>query len=357
MQNFECLENIIGVTKDFCQCLHGQISTEEFEKLKISKSGLFLDEVEGGISFRSIAQIDKCKSFLKIQTDAIENAKKFFSADILAQLNLKYQVNNTNFAGEIGKVNFAGSLQSSKRLQFIKLKPLKDAVIQLDRMRVFLNGDTTTKVWIVKIEENQTNGTIIYENENVVSSMNVLTVAFNESLKLPLNIGGKSQEYYFVFENLDLNLKPRDIKIDCGCSGGNAFSEFLFVTGGEADNFSELATAQVDGYSHGFSLDVRIKCETGSVICKEFDGNDAIAYVTAFAILYKSAELVIENVLNSQEVNRFTLLSNERLWGKRNHFKKEYTERVKYLAEMIDVASSDCFICRENSMFLGHIEN
>ena len=63
---FECLENIIGVTKDLCQCLHGQISTEEFELLKISKSGLFLDEIEGGLSFRSIAQIDKCKSFFFI---------------------------------------------------------------------------------------------------------------------------------------------------------------------------------------------------------------------------------------------------------------------------------------------------
>ena len=357
MQNFDCLKDIIGVTKDFCQCLHGQISTEEFEKLKISKSGLYLDEVEGGLMMRDVKQFDKCKSFLKIQTDAIDNAKKFFIADILAQLNLKYQVKKTNFIGEIGKISYTGSMQTTKRLQFLQLKPNNDAVLQIDRLRVFLNLDLTTKVWILKVEEGQTDGVMIYENEEVISQNKILTIEFQEGLKLPLNIGGKKQNYFFVYEKLDNDIQPRDIKVHCGCSGGDAFAEFLFVTGGEAETFSELSTATTDVFTHGISLDVQIKCETGSVVCKEYNTNDAIAYVTAFAILYKSAELVIENVMNSSEVNRFTLLSNERLWGKRNHFKKEYNDRIKYLADNIDVTSSDCFLCRDDVMYLGNILN
>lgn len=357
MQKFECLDDIIGVTNDFCQCLHGRITPEEFQKLTVSKSGMYLDRVEGGLMMRNISQPDKCKSFLDIQKNAIEDAKTFFVADVLAQLNLKYQVKKTNFVGEIGKVSYVGSMNTSKRLQFLKIQTNNDAVLQLDRLRVFLNMDLTTKVWIMQVEEGMTDGVMIYENEEVVSANKILTISFENGFKLPLSKNGKKQDYYFVYEKLDNATQPRDIKVSCGCSGGDAFAEFLFVSGGEADNFSEIATAINDKFTHGISIDVKIKCETGSVVCKQYDENDAIAYVTAFAILYKSAELVIENVMNSGSVDRYTLLANDRLWGKRSHFKKEYEGRIKYLSENIDVSSSDCFFCRDNEMYIDGILN
>ena len=241
---------------------------------------------------------------------------------------MKYQVKKTNYFGEIGKINYTASMNTTKRLQFLKLQPNNDGVVQIDRIRVFLNQTVTTKAWIVKIEENQTEGEIIFENEAVSTVNNILTIPFPEGLKLPLNVNGKKQNYFVVYERLG-SVQPRDLKVSCGCSGGDGFAPFLFVTGGEAETFSEIGTSLTDVFTHGISLDVQIKCETGSVICKEYNENDAIAYVTAFAILYKSAELVIENVMNSSEVNRFTMLSREHLWGKRSHFKKEYENRIR----------------------------
>lgn len=357
MQKFQCLENIIGVTKDFCQCLHGQITPEEFEKNKISNSGLYLDNVEGGLMLRNVKQITACKSFYEIQIEAIANAKNFFSADILKELNLKYQVRKTNFLGEIGKISYTASLETTKRLQFLKLQPKNDAVIQLDRLRVFLNKNITTKVWILRIAEGQSDGVLVYENESVETQNQTITIPFPDGLKLPLNLDGKEQSYYFIYERLDSTLQPRDIKTSCGCSGGDAYDQFLIATGGEVELFSELVNAPFDGFTHGISLDVQIKCETGAVICKEYDENDAIAYLTAYAIMYKGAELVIESIMNSDEVNRYTMLNREHLWGKRNHFKKEYNDKIKYLSENIDVASSDCFICRDTGAQLGNLLN
>lgn len=357
MQKFECLENIIGVTKDFCQCLHGQITPEEFEKNAKSNSGLYLDNVEGGLMLRNVAQITACKTFYQIQVDAIANAKNFFSADILKELNLKYQVKKTNFLGEIGKVSYTASLATTKRLQFLKLEPKIDAIVQLDRLRVFLNKDITTKVWILRIAEGETDGVMIYENESVTTQNQIITIPFVDGLKLPLSLNGKEQNYYFIYERLDSTLQPRDIKCSCGCSGGDAYDQFLIAKGGEAEFFTELANATFDVYTHGLSIDVQIKCETGSVICKEYDENDAIAYLTAYAIMYKAAELVIESVMASSEVNRITLLNKEHLWGKRNHFKKEYGEKIAYLSENIEVSSSNCFICRDTGMQLGNLLN
>ena len=131
MQKFECLESIVGVTKDFCQCLHGQIDETEFQEVNKSNSGLFLDNVEGGLFLRNVPQLDKCKSFFDIQVEAIKNAKNFFSADILAELYLKYQVKKTNYFGEIGKIRAALALAHDPKPRG---QQAFDGVFQADHM-------------------------------------------------------------------------------------------------------------------------------------------------------------------------------------------------------------------------------
>ena len=351
----ECLEQIIGITKDNCPCIQKDLTTEEIQELGISKSGLFLEELEGGLFLRNVVQLDKCKTFLEIQKSAIETAKKHYETDLLGKLNQKFQVKKTAFIGDIGRPSYTGSLDVSERLQFLKIAANKDsdAIVHLNSVRIFLNQDTTTKFWLYEIEEGQTEGRIILENE--VSSQNqILAIPINA--QLPLKRRGIYLNYYLIFERLG-EVKPRNIKVSCGCSGGDGFSKFIQVSGGQSEGFSSLSTSSNDQFTHGFSIDVQIKCEAGNLICREYDGNDAISLVTAFAILYKAGELVIENVMNSAEVNRFTMLSREHLWGKRNHFRKEYFDRIDYLSKSIDVSSSDCFICRSDDFFLGHILN
>ena len=350
----ECLSSIIGITKTNCPCLQNGLTSEEITQLSTSKSGLFLDELEGGLFLRDVVQLDKCQTFIEIQKNAIETAKSHYKADLFSRLNERVQVKKTAFVGEIGKPSYTGSLDVSGRLQFIRLKPTEsEAMVHLDLVRVFLNQDTTTNVWLVEMKEGETEGTIL-KSEEVTSTNGILT--FPANVALPLKRNGVFLTYYVVFERIG-DIKPRNIKISCGCSGGDAFAKHVDVGGGETEGFGTLATTKTDEFTHGFSLDVKIKCETGNLICKEYDENDSIALVTAFAILYKAGELVIENILNSGEINRFTMLRTEHLWGKRNHFRKEYIDRVGYLSKVVDVTSSDCYICREDNFFLGNILN
>ena len=351
----DCLNQIIGITKDNCECLQQDLSPEQITELSMSKSGLYLEELEGGVFLRNVAQLDKCKTFIDIQNSAIETAKKHFTKDLFASLNEKYQVKKLAYIGDIGRPTYSGTLDVNKRLQFIKLQPNKesDAIINLQSFRVFLNQDSNVKVWIYSINEGEVIGNIIMETE--VQSLNgVLQVPVDR--KLSMKKSGYNVTYYIIFERLG-SVKPRNINVSCGCSGGDAFAKFVNVSGGEVDGFSSLSTEKTDKFTHGFALDVQIKCETGNLICKEYDQNDAISQMTAFAILYKSGELVIENIMNSGEVNRFTMLSREHLWGKRSHFKSEYSRCVNWLSQAIDVSSSDCFICRTDDFFLGNILN
>ena len=91
------------------------------------------------------------------------------------------------------------------------------------------------------------------------------------------------------------------------------------------------------------------------LICREYDRENAIAVTMAWAVMYKAGELLIESILNSNEINRYTMMNREALYGKRSHFRKEYETRIMYLAQVIDFSSSDCFICRDNTMYMSGI--
>lgn len=351
----ECLEQIIGITQTNCPCVQQGLTPEEIAELSVSKSGLFLDELEGGVFLRDVQQLDKCQSFIEMQKAAIATAVKHFSADLFAKLNERVQVRKTAYIGDIGRPTYSGTLDVSGRLQFVKLTPNKesDAIVHLDLVRIFLNEDTTTNVWLIEMKDGETEGNILLTDE-LTSVNGILTLPVNAGL--PLKKNGVFITYYVVWERIG-SVKPRNIKVSCGCSGGDAFAKHISVGGGETELFSGLSSTNTDIYTHGFSLDVQIKCETGTLICKEYNENDSVALVTAFAILYKAGELLIENILNTGEVNRFTMLRNEHLWGKRNHFRKEYFTRIEYLSKSVDVSASDCYICRSDDFFLGHILN
>lgn len=349
-----CLNNIIGITSSPCECLTENLSESEINELTISESGLYLDELEGGIKFRDVQNLSYCKTLLDAQKEAIETAKKHFKTDLLASLNSRYKMKKNSFVGSIGKPSFSGSLDARKRLQFLEIIPTNsDAVVEINGFRIFLSEDVSTNVFLYELEEGKTEGNRLFDG-NFESSNKTIFVPF--SGKLPLKKNGFNVRYFLIWERIG-TVKPRNIETSCGCSSGDGYTKFISVAGGEVDGFSELANARTDAYTHGFSIEVSVKCEAGNLICNEYDASDAVSLVTSFAILYKAGELVIENILNSGEVNRFTMLTNERLWGKRNHFKKEYNDRINYLSQQIDVSSSDCFICRSENFFIGNIVN
>ena len=70
----DCLTNIIGVTQNNCPCLQNGLNAEQIEELSMSKSGIFLEELEGGLFLRDVVQLDKCLTFINIQKNAINTA-------------------------------------------------------------------------------------------------------------------------------------------------------------------------------------------------------------------------------------------------------------------------------------------
>ncbi len=131
---------------------------------------------------------------------------------------------------------------------------------------------------------------------------------------------------------------------------------YLQVDGiGFTDPANMVTSGSTDGYTHGFILDVEIKCESKPLICREYNETEKISVAMAWAANFKTGEYVIEEVLKSAEVNRYTLQAKEYNWGKRNHFRAEYDARVKFIAAEMNPNNSDCFMCKERELFFTKI--
>jgi len=356
----ECLNKIIGITESDCDCIIGGLTPEEIQEIRESVSGLYLDDLEGGLQLRGIKQIDSCKNFAKMALGARDTAIKKLEADLLVALSLKYKSAKNSFVGYIGRPSYAATLNTSLANQYLKLIPNShsDATVRVTGIRVVVDRNDTLTVSIIKVPIDANQGTIIHEFENVEVSANIYKAVDIGAtpILLPLTENGEKYDYMFVYTSIN-GAKPKDLKFDCNCGLGksNGYSEFLKVEGGELSDINNLNNSKKDAYSHGFSIDVDIRCYPGKLICREYDRENAIALTMAWATMYKAEELLIESVIGSNEVNRYTMMNREYLWGKRNHFKKEYESRIAYLASEIDATSSDCFVCKETKMFLGGI--
>lgn len=355
----ECLKNLVGISESDCQCVLDGLTDAQKAELRLSQSGLYLDKhLDGGVSLADVRLLDACEAYFGMAKNALEVAGKRFSDDLLVALSMRYKSTKPRFLGSLGQVTYAGNLNVSKKYQLLKIEAVaagfKSTVLTINGIRLITTSDGMVNVRIIAVRKGERDGieklsTTITTQANRYGAVNI-----TEPITLPMYVDGFEIEYFIAWERPEgLSILPKDNKNSCNCTGGNGFESYVRIYGGETDSLEDLSAS--DGYSHGFSIDVEIKCETGNVVCREFDASNEVAVISAWAVLYKAGELLNEYILASTEITRFTTMSREHLYGKRNHFRKEYETRVSFLASEIDLTSSDCYICRENRMFVGNV--
>ena len=114
----------------------------------------------------------------------------------------------------------------------------------------------------------------------------------------------------------------------------------------------------VDNYINGMLLDVEFICNVNDILCRDGVGldyaNDPNAMVCAYSVLYKTGVKLCERILRTNNINKYTLLDREKLYGKRDKYEKEYRDRLSYLSEQLTTPEqinlySDCLICKPPS--------
>lgn len=346
----ECLKELIGITRSACPCITQGLTDQQKADLALSKSGKYLDEnVEGGLDFNAIKG-STCKTFYDKAISARNYAATAVRDDLLEAMNTRYTKNKDAFTGNIGERSYATTLAATMRYQgmAVEANGVTDSVLKVMRLELIVNMAASLVVRVVRAVTGKPYGEEVAAfpvttNANLFTAVNIGT-----GLTLPLKVNGQPVTYFFYWDPSDsgVSVQPKDNKIDCGCDkGGNKLYNFVKTYGFQSADMTLNAVAK-DEFSRGIILTADVRCSTDEVVCEQFRDDDPIAAALAGAMLFKTEIKLIDDILASGEVNRYTLMNTEFLYGKRNHFRTKYEHRIAWLAKSIDVSASDCFLCR-----------
>lgn len=346
----ECFKDLIGLTENYCECLIGQLTEDEKKEIMTSASGLYLDTgLNGVINLRAMSNQKDCKNLAKKFIDAKEAASRNVYDDIMTAIESKYTSTGKGYSGSIGKDSYSGTLEDDNTYHFMKLEALKpsDAVIYLQRARVAVNKQMFSKIYVLRSEKGSNEYNML-GSWGLETSMNAFT-SVEINIALPITEEGITYNYYIGY-GLPEGIRPKDNKTDCNCGQSRGYLSYFNVSGLSNDTFNDLNNVKTTSSAHGIVLDLKVKCEGGNIICKQYNDNDAIARTLANAFMYKVGVKLLDSILASDDVQRFVTIKKEYLLGKIKHFNYEYNVRILAIKDAIDINASDCFICKQRTM-------
>lgn len=348
----ECLDKIIKLSRTDCNCFDADKPLDYNE----GKSDIYLHELEG-LNLDVLNQSSNCESgnIWELMSRARENATKQFKADLLGCIGSNYTNKRQNYSGLVGSTAFNATINYVQNKAGIVLKPYNIVGGHMNIKRIGLMFNTTSPLTIsVFSNEDMINPIAIY---NVTSNANILEfVNLSTPLKLPLwpSTLNTNIEYYFVYDLMGSYL-PKNNKNCGGCGQTDAnrpYASWLNVKGIVGYNTTPYNQFQNTAELNGLVIDAEFNCDSSRLICSEdqplnFEG-DGRAMQIAYAIRFKAGHLLLDSILSSPNINRYTMMDRESLYGKRNHYRAKYEEWIGWLCENTEVQNNDCLICRPN---------
>jgi len=348
----ECLEQIIGLSETTCDCFDPKPA--DYDK---SNSGLFLDQLPG-IDLQIAASPSPCEKggVWDLMSLARKNAIKEFQTDLFACIASVSKAKRKNYRGTIGEPDWTMIETPGGNYVGWKLTSpnIKDAYIRIKSITTIMDSNATFDIQVYSnIDQELVHTFTGIQSEALKRKKNDV-----DDLVLPLfdEKCGEELIYYIVYQ--PTTFSPLDNDIDCGCgSKDRSYLQFFELDGtygndpstkSGQENFVEFSKAQ------GLCIQADVFCRLDDAICQyTVDNHDPMFQVMAKAIQFKAGEFMAEYILQSGNINRYTLLSKERLWGKRNHYQTQYNTRIMALCGDVDLTNSDCFSC-ENQVMQMH---
>ncbi len=349
----ECLSKVIKLSRTECECFDDGKPTDYNE----GKANIYLDELEGFPTLSGLQGAESCAEggIWDMMAKARENAEEQFITDTLACLSLRYTPKRNPYTGIVGSIKWTNAIPYSQNMAGAKMKPTQ-----------IIGGYWTIKKFGLLFSTTATFNISVYSNEDmenpiavypVTSAANNLQyITLTDPLKLKMwSTEVDKIEYYFVYDLIGTYM-PLNNKNCSGCGqtdSNRPYAPWVTARGMVGNNTTDLDEFTETTELNGIVLDSSFSCDSTRLICSDenpldFEG-DGIARQIAVTIRWKAAEILIEKLLASDNINRYTMLDNERLWGKRNHFRKLYDEWIAWLCENTELKNIDCLACRQNS--------
>lgn len=369
MSALPCTENIIGITQEQCDCFTEDLGIQagdppvvDNDWYMISESGLYLDELEGIESMWSVDESLTCDQtladfYMKARNTAIGKTQD----EVLKQINERFIKQDRTFIGSLGAKAFSTGIdisQDSFYGMYLKMRAIVDGVMVLNSIDTMFDQDAIFNVLIYRryIQENMFE--LVDTIEGVISTANrYVKNALEAPIILPMyDIASGELEYYFVYDHTGLT--PKNNMPTCGGCGRVEGKAAMYVTkyGVHGDDVEDLASWQrTSSYAYGLSLQVEFRCDADSLICRMFDTLSEWKKQFAYAVLLKAGLIVHNEIIRSPEVSRAQMIDRDGVIAQMNIWESDYKARLTWLAQNVNPAVNDCYMCDNRKLKVSPI--
>ena len=309
----ECLNNIVGITRQNCVCLNINQST--------SISGLFLDDMTMG-RIPLAATVWDCadNDITSILTRLVPDAVKEVNRRLYASFDQHQRPLVRGYNGHIPSKSEGGTLQNATTYEIkINVKPINGMVVILNTVKIksLDVGDLFTMT--------QPDGIVNYY------------MFLNENINIKLSEPG---EYTLTFTAPNT---PNDAtRFDCNCSGKPAWSQYLTLKSTAKDNGGNVIYNDTN-YSFGFSTDISIYCDPLKNLCNLDFKNDVWALNYANTVLMTARKNLAAWLISSGKVTSYLITNEENLNDIIAYNEAQIQEMINYLPKVQRI--TDCYAC------------
>lgn len=347
-----CLKNVIKLSRTQCECMDPK--PDDYNE---GQTDIYLDELDG-LQLEPLSASEGCEQgdLWQMMATARANATDIFKTDLLTCLGSTLESRRHNFSGIIGDSAQNATLNLTTDKAGLVIRPYEIQGGYFNLKRIGLLFDTTASITI-KVFSNEDMETEI-ASYTMNTAANVLQyVTLTGGLELPLWSNSVSNLEYYIVYDLTGAYSPKNNKLDCGCGRTSdvSYKNWITVHGIKGDVGTDYDKFTTTKEINGLILDGEFTCDSSRLICSDeykLDFVNGRGKQIAYAIRFRAAVSLVQKILDSGEINRYTLLGREALYGKRAHFQKEYDAWIVWLCENTTVVNTDCLKCKQNSSFI-----
>jgi len=347
MSVFSCFDGVIGLSRKEDLCT----DTDAYS----SESGMYLDELQG-MSLRILNSAGGNSTLLEKMENARENAINAFKIDALQEILKTKEYQRMKFIGDIGGKSFTTKMSSQTYHGLRMYSDITGGSFTLRGITLILDVTEAVTLNIYSGEDEEDGGAALYTYA-LTSLAN--RPKYNAITPVELSLKGN---YYFLYTTTG---QPYNNKLGCNCNGTkwcfnvdypcykrsrDRWTEWAMVAGVYGSDLTIRDDWGTSREARGLILHGDFNCDTLGILCSDHSdwaGNE-IDSAIAWAILYKAGVFLSTYIMDSEEVNRYTLLGIDGLGANIAYYEERYKVMLEFIATNIEEDRNECLKCRNS---------
>ena len=348
MSIYSCFDGVLGFTRKEDVCVDGYHSS-----YSDSDSGLYLDELPG-MSLRILNSTGGNYGIWEKMEHARENAINSFKIDVLREILKTKEPARRNFIGDIGNKPFTSVLSDDTYHGLRMYSDVHGGTFTLRGITIILDTTEAIQLDVYTGEDDE-------DGASSIGHFHITSLAgrpkYNAVTPTTYDLEG---DLYFLYQTTG---QPYNNKLTCNCGGHKwcfdidnpcynhsreRWTEWAMVAGVHGTDLTDRDDWSTQREARGLILHGDFGCNAIDILCSDHSNytDNEIDAAIAWAILYKAGSFLSTYIMDSEEINRYTLLGIDGLSANVAYYEERYKLMLEFIAENIEDDRNECLKCR-----------